>query len=436
MALFVQKYGGTSVGSIERIQRVADRIIHTIQQGHRVVVVVSAMAGETNRLTELALQITDTPSAREHDVLVTAGEQVSIALLSIALISRGYSAVSMLADQAGIKAAGHFGNARIESINTQVIEEHLQHNRIVIVAGFQGRDIEQNLISLGRGGTDTTAVAVAAALEADECQIFTDVDGVYTTDPRLVKCAQKLSEVTFEEMFELASCGAKVLHRRSVELAGKYHVPLRVLSSFSPTNSDIQQSGTLITSSVTRHTELDQRVSKQKVAMENKKITGITASENETMIAFDLPAVPQTEVFDLLSVLTEQDIELDMLSHEASFTHESTVAAIRFVIKTKDLPTALSLLQQYTEKNKLFSGQVMQVSDSVAKISVVGVGMRSHAGVITAVLKRLARQQIPVLLASATEIKVSVIIDKRYMELAVNALHEEFALNAEQSIKL
>lgn len=425
MALFVQKYGGTSVGSTELIQRVADRIIYTLQQGHRLVVVVSAMAGETNRLTELALQITDTPSAREHDVLVTAGEQVSIALLSIALISRGYSAVSMLADQAGIKTVGHFGKARIESINTDVIEEHLQHNRVVIVAGFQGRDIEQNLVSLGRGGTDTTAVAVAAAIQADECQIFTDVEGVYTTDPRIVTNAQLLEQVTFEEMFELASCGAKVLHRRSVELAGKYQVPLRVLSSFLATDVNIQSRGTLVGYENTTN----------EYNMEHKKVTGIASSQNETMIAFNLPAVPQEEVFDLLSVLTDQDIEVDMLKYDFDL-QQGNKTSLKFVINSSELTTALSLLQQYTEKNKLFSEQVMQVSDSVAKISVVGVGMRSHAGVVTAVLKRLARQEIPVLLASATEIKVSVIIDKRYMELAINALHEEFALSAEQSIKL
>lgn len=418
MALLVQKYGGTSVGSTERIQAVADRIIYTIQQGHQVVVVLSAMSGETNRLAGLASEITSTPAPRELDVLLSSGEQVSIALLSIALISRGFSAVSMLADQVGLKTTSRFGKARIESVNTDVVEEHLQHGRVIIVAGFQGRDIENNITTLGRGGTDTSAVAIAAALKADECQIFTDVDGIYTTDPRVVPNAKRLSHIYFDEMFELASLGAKVLQKRSVELAGKYQVKVRVLSSFIDIDTNLFEQGTLI--------NYENRQGKES-ELEQLVVTGIACSSDEAMIVFDSISVKDNEVAELLSIITDQGIEVDMLSQSPMVAEQKT--QIGFTVAKADFGLAMSLLRQYVEKNKNISFQSMQGLDSVAKISVVGVGIRSHAGTISKVLSVLSELKVPVLLASTTEIKVSVIIDKRYMELGAQALHDKFGLH-------
>lgn len=415
MALIVQKYGGTSVGSIERINAVADRVMHTVQQGHQVVVVVSAMAGETNRLLELCRQLEPRPSAREKDVLVTAGEQVTAALLSIALVARGYSALSFLADQLGLKTSSQFGKARIENIEAEQLREQVEHGRIVVVAGFQGRDCENNVTSLGRGGTDTSAVAIAAALNADECQIFTDVNGVYTTDPRIEKQARLLKTVSFDEMLELASLGAKVLQKRSVELAGKYRVPLRVLSSFIETKADLQSEGTLITY--------------EESELEGLLVTGIAASKDEAMIEMTLPVVSSFESAEILSELAEHDIEIDMLTQKTNVTGGGQQLALSFTVHGDDFDSTMSLIEQHFDNDKNLSKEIMQGQRSVAKISLVGVGLRSHAGVLSKVLSTLADEHIPVLLVSTSEIKISVLIDQRYMELGVRALHNAFGLN-------
>ncbi len=418
MALFVQKYGGTSVGSIERINAVADRIIHTVQQGHQVVVVVSAMSGETNRLINLAHQIAPdsaSSASRELDVLMSSGEQVSASLLSIALVSRGFSAISLLADQVGIRTTSAFGKARIVSIQADILREHLQHGRIVIAAGFQGRDEENNITTLGRGGTDTSAVAIAAAINADECQIFTDVEGVYTTDPRLEPNAKLLKTIAFEEMIELASLGAKVLQKRSVELAGRFNVKLRVLSSFIPFNKDTSDQGTLITY--------------EESELEELLISGIAATKDEAMISFSNVSVDFFSGADVLSLLSDKSIEVDMINQSLDSKRDNKEIDFAFTVGLDDFKATMSLLQQYIEKNENICSESMQGSETVAKISVVGIGMRTHAGVASKVLSTLAKEHIPVLLISTSEIKISVLIDQRYTELGVRALHNAFELH-------
>lgn len=415
MALLVHKYGGTSVGSIERINAVADRIIQTVQQGHQLVVVVSAMSGETNRLINLANQLDSSPSSRELDVLMTTGEQVTASLLSIALVSRGYSAISLIADQIGIKTSSHFGKARIQSVDAQILKEHLEHGRIVIAAGFQGRDEENNITTLGRGGTDTSAVAIAAAIGAEECLIFTDVEGVYTTDPRIEPKAKKLDTISFEEMIEFASLGAKVLQKRSVELAGKYKVKLRVLSSFLPLSEDLLEQGTLI--------------SYEDRKLEDFVISGISVSKDEAMISFYDVSVNNFNSAEILTELAEQNIEIDIVSQSAVNTGRGGVMDFTFTLSQRDYGPALAILRQYIEKNKNISIESMQGDESVAKISLVGIGMKSHAEVVSKVFSVLAAEHIPMLLVSTSEIKISVLIDQRYTELSVRALHNAFELH-------
>ncbi|KZN32621.1 aspartate kinase [Pseudoalteromonas luteoviolacea] len=402
MALIVKKFGGTSVGSIERIEAVADLVIRSKQQGHQVVVVLSAMSGETNRLVSLAKQIDDRPSARELDVLLTTGEQVSIALLAMAIIKRGHSAVSLLADQIAIRTDNMFGKARIEHIDVERLKQELEHNRITIIAGFQGRDSEGNLTTLGRGGTDTSAVEIAAAISADECQIYTDVDGVYTTDPRVEPRAQRMSQVTFEEMLELASLGAKVLQIRAVEAAGRHNMPLRVLSTFNP------DSGTLI--------------SYEEPEVTCKTVSGIAYQKDESLLIIrQVPEIPSS-LAKILTLLAEYDIEIDMISQ---INHQAGKIDYALTVHSSEYPQAFDVLT--TNRDDLQAASI-EGNAEVVKISAVGVGMKSHSGTAGVFFQALAAENIQALLVSTSEIKISVLVEERYLELAVRALHGAFGL--------
>lgn len=403
MALLVQKFGGTSVGSIERIEAVADLIVKSKQQGHRIVVVVSAMSGETNRLLGLAHQVDSRPNSREMDVLLSTGEQVSIALLAMAIIKRGHSAISLLADQAEIMTDNLFGKARVQHIHGNRLNQELEQGRIVILAGFQGRDIEGNITTLGRGGTDTSAVEVAAALGADECQIYTDVDGVYTTDPRVEPNAKRMDFVTFEEMLELASLGAKVLQIRSVEAAGRHNIPLRVLSSFKP------DQGTLI--------------SYEENPMTQKVVSGVAFNRDEALIEVCGLANTPHALASLLKVFAENNIEIDMIS-----TKNQKAENIDYAISVHQ--NDFSLVLELLEKEKaILCFDSVYGKEKVAKISVVGVGMKSHAGVASTLFSALADENIAVQLISTSEIKISVLVDEKYLELGVRALHSAFTLD-------
>ncbi|MDQ2044650.1 aspartate kinase [Pseudoalteromonas sp. 20-92] len=400
MALIVQKFGGTSVGSIERIEAVADLVVKTRQQGHQVVVVLSAMSGETNRLINLAKQIDTRPSNRELDVLISTGEQVSVSLLAMAIIKRGHSAVSLLADQVNIQTDNMFGKARIEDVAATRLKHELEHNRIAIIAGFQGRDVEGNITTLGRGGTDTSAVEIAAAIKADECQIYTDVDGVYTTDPRVEPNARRMSQVTFAEMLELASLGAKVLHIRSVEAAGKHNVPLRVLSSFNP------DEGTLI--------------SFEENDMPSKVVSGIAFNRDECLIKVQGVPTGTQYLSKILKLFAENGIEIDMINQ---VNHNFEKIDYAFTVHTNDYLQAIELL---TEQQVQLSVQSICGLTTVAKVSAVGMGMKSHSGVASLFFEALAQENINVVLVSTSEIKISVLIDEKYLELAVRALHKVF----------
>jgi len=400
VALIVQKFGGTSVGSIERIEAVADLVVKTRQQGHQVVVVLSAMSGETNRLINLAKQIDTRPSSRELDVLISTGEQVSVSLLAMAIIKRGHSAVSLLADQVNILTDNMFGKARIAEVAATRLKHELEHNRIAIIAGFQGRDVEGNITTLGRGGTDTSAVEIAAAIKADECQIYTDVDGVYTTDPRVEPNARRMSQVTFAEMLELASLGAKVLHIRSVEAAGRHNVPLRVLSSFNP------DEGTLI--------------SFEENDMPSKVVSGIAFNRDECLIKVDgMPSGTQY-LSKILKLFADNGIEIDMINQVNHIFEKIDYA---FTVHSNDYLQALELL---SEDQAQLSAQNISGLPTVAKVSAVGMGMKSHSGVASLFFDALAQENINVVLVSTSEIKISVLIDEKYLELAVRALHKAF----------
>jgi len=406
MALIVQKYGGTSVGTVDRIRNVAKKVGKYRDQGHDIVVVVSAMSGETNRLIALANEISEQPPARELDVLVTTGEQVTIALLSMALQKEGYDARSYTGAQVRILTDDSYGKARIQAIDADRIRADLQKGRIVVVAGFQGVDEDGNITTLGRGGSDTTGVALAAALKADECQIYTDVDGVYTTDPRVVPNARRLEQITFEEMLEMASLGSKVLQIRSVEFAGKYNVPLRVLSSFE------EGSGTLIT--------VDQEES-----MEQPVISGIAFNRDEAKIT--VRGVPDTPgaAYKILGPVGEANIEVDMIVQNVSADNTTDFT---FTVHKNELRKALDVLKDIA--NELGAREV-QGDASITKVSLVGVGMRSHAGVASKMFKLLAQESINIQMISTSEIKISVVIDEKYLELAVRALHTGFGLDKE-----
>lgn len=404
MALIVQKYGGTSVANPERIKAVAEKLAKFHQQGDQVVVVVSAMSGETNRLIALANEVASKPVEREMDVLVSTGEQVTIALLAMALQDRGLDARSYTGSQVKILTDTSYGKARIQEIDSQPIQRDLNEGRIVIVAGFQGVDADGNITTLGRGGSDTTAVALAAALKADECQIYTDVDGVYSTDPRVVEKARRLDRITFEEMLEMASLGSKILQIRSVEFAGKYNVPLRVLSSFE------DGPGTLIT--------VDDEVD-----MEQPVISGIAFARDEAKIT--LRGVPDTPgiASKILGPVGEADIEVDMIVQNVGL---DGLTDFTFTLHRNDLAKGTTVLERISQE---LGAREVITNDKIAKISLVGVGMRSHAGVASKMFSALAAEGINIEMISTSEIKISVVIAEKYLELAVRALHTAFDLD-------
>lgn len=402
MALIVQKYGGTSVGSVERIQEVAKKVIQYRKDGHDIVVVVSAMSGETNRLLALAKEINPDPRGRELDVLLSTGEQVTIALLSMTLEQMGMPAQSYTGSQVKILTDDAHNKARIMQIDDEKMRQDLNDGKVVVVAGFQGCDEQGNITTLGRGGSDTTAVALAAALKADECQIYTDVDGVYTTDPRVVPEARRLDHITFEEMLEMASLGAKVLQIRSVEFAGKYNVPLRVLSSFT------EGGGTLITS--------------EEPSMEQALISGIAFNRDEAKLTIlgvpDQPGV----AYKILGPIAKKNIEVDMIIQNTG--HDSTTD-FTFTVHRNDYQTALKLLKETSES---MGAREVTGDEHIAKISLVGVGMRSHAGIASTMFETLAQENINISMISTSEIKISVVVDEKYLELGVRALHKAFQL--------
>jgi aspartate kinase len=405
MALIVQKYGGTSVGSVERIENVAKKVIKTYQEGHQIIVVVSAMTGETNRLLGLAKAIHPEASLREQDVLISTGEQVTIALTSIAIEKLGVKAKSYTGSQVRIMTDSAFSKARIAHIETDSIINDLNNGYVVVVAGFQGVDEHGNITTLGRGGSDTTAVALAAALKADECQIYTDVDGVYTTDPRVVSRARRLDKITFEEMLEMASLGSKVLQIRSVEFAGKYSVPLRVLSSFE------EGAGTLIT------------VDDVEDQMEKPIISGIAFNRDEAKLTIrGVPDVPGV-AYKILGPIGENNIEIDMIVQNVS---SDGTTDFTFTVHRGEYRRAMSIL---VDVSKSLGAKEVVGDDGITKVSLVGVGMRSHAGVASKMFKVLAAEQINIQMISTSEIKISVVIDEKYLELAVRALHTAFDLD-------
>jgi len=407
MSLIVQKYGGTSVGSTERIEAVAERVKRWRDQGHQVVVVVSAMSGETNRLIGLAKAITESPSPRELDVLVSTGEQVTIALLAMSLEKIGIPARSYTGGQVHIRTDSAFSKARIQEIDDARVRYDLEHGLVVVVAGFQGVDEDGNITTLGRGGSDTTAVAMAAALRADECQIYTDVDGVYTTDPRVEPRARRLDRITFEEMLEMASLGSKVLQIRSVEFAGKYKVPLRVLSSFE------EGPGTLITL--------------EEEGMEDARISGIAFSRDEAKLTIrgvpDQPGV----AYRIVGPIGDANIEVDMIVQNIS--HDGTTD-FTFTVHRNEFRKALEILRSTAAT---LGAREVEGDDKIVKLSLVGVGMRSHAGIASAMFKALADERINIQMISTSEIKVSVVVDEKYLELGVRALHAAFGLDKDKN---
>jgi aspartate kinase len=406
MALYVLKFGGTSVGSTERIESVANKIIAFREQGHDIVVVVSAMSGETNRLLALAHALDSQPDPRETDVLLATGEQVTIALLSIALQKRGCKARSFTGGQVRILTDEAYTRARIREIDDKRIRQELAEGCVVVVAGFQGIDEEGNITTLGRGGSDTSAVALAAALKADECQIYTDVKGVYTTDPRVVEDARLLRSITFEEMLELASLGAKVLQIRSVEFAGKYKVPLRVLSSFE------DDPGTLI--SLEEENEMEAPI-----------ISGIAFTRDEAKIVVSgVPDVPGI-AYRVIGPVSDAGIEVDVIVQNVS---ADGTTDITFTVKRADCEQTRQIIGRIA---KDVNARDVAVDTKIAKISLVGVGMRSHAGIASKMFKALADESINIQIITTSEIKISVVIDEKYLELAVRSLHSAFGLAEE-----
>lgn len=404
MALIVQKYGGTSVANTERIANVAKRVMRFKAEGHDVVIVVSALGGETNRLIELAKEITETPDKREMDVLLSTGEQVTIALLAMTFKQAGQEAVSYTGNQVRITTDDTYGKARITSIDEDKILADLKQGKVVVVAGFQGVDQAGNITTLGRGGSDTTAVALAAALQAQECQIYTDVDGVYTTDPRIVSNARKLDKITFEEMLELASLGSKVLQIRSVEFAGKYKIPLRVLSSFED-----EGEGTLITV--------------EENDMEDAVIAGIAFSRDEAQIT--LTGVPDTPgvAYKILGPIADANIEVDMIVQNIG---DDGSTDFTFTVHRDEYNRATAIM---AETAKRLGAAAHSGDNTIVKVSLVGVGMRSHAGIASKMFEALGQEGVNIIMISTSEIKISVVIDEKYLELAVRTLHDTFELD-------
>ncbi|WP_150049574.1 MULTISPECIES: aspartate kinase [Methylomonas] len=409
MALYVFKFGGTSVGTVERIKAVAEKVKKAREAGDQIVVVVSAMSGETNRLVSLAKEMQVQPTDRELDVLLSTGEQVTIALLSMALHNLGCDARSYTGAQVRILTDSAYTKARIREIDEDNMRADLAAGRVVVVAGFQGVDEHNNITTLGRGGSDTTAVALAAALKADECHIYTDVDGVYTTDPRVVPKARRLERITFEEMLEMASLGSKVLQIRSVEFAGKYNVKLRVLSSF------IDGTGTLITY--------------EESEMEKALISGIAFNRDEAKLTLtgvsDLPGIASK----ILGPIAGENIEVDMIVQNVS-AHGAT--DFTFTVHRNDFAKAQNVLESL--RADLGTASQILGDDSIVKVSIVGVGMRSHAGIASTMFKVLADEGINIQMISTSEIKISVVIDEKYLELAVRALHKAFGLDNEPAV--
>jgi len=405
MALIVQKYGGTSMGTPERIKNVARRIAKWKAQGHELVVVVSAMSGETNRLIALAKEIQDYPDPRELDVMISTGEQVTIGLLAMALKEIGVPAKSYTGSQVKVLTDSSFNKARIQSIDDAALRADLAAGTVVIVAGFQGVDENSNITTLGRGGSDTSGVALAAALQADECQIYTDVDGVYTTDPRVVPEARRLKTITFEEMIEMASLGSKVLQIRSVEFAGKYKVRLRVLSSFEE-----EGEGTLITF------EEDEN-------MEKAVVAGIAFDRNEARI--NVKGVPDRQgiAYQILGPIADANIEVDMIIQNVG---DQGTTDFSFTVPRGEYQRTLGLLR---EMQPHVGAAKIDGDDKIAKVSIVGVGMRSHCGIASTMFRTLAEEGINIQMISTSEIKVSVLIDEKYLELAVRVLHKAFGLD-------
>ncbi len=402
MSLIVQKYGGTSVGKPERIQAVAERVKRSVAQGHSVIVVVSAMSGETDRLLGLARAIQNPPSARELDVVLSTGEQVTIGLMAMALEACGVPAVSYTGAQVKILTDTAHNKARIVDIDAAPVREDLAHGKVVVIAGFQGVDPNGNITTLGRGGSDTTAVAMAAALKADECQIYTDVDGVYTADPRIVPEARRLDRITYEEMLEMASLGAKVLQIRSVEFASKYQVSLRVLSSFE------DGPGTLITT--------------EENIMEAALISGVTLNRDEAKLTIlgvpDRPGIASA----ILGPIAAANIEVDMIVQN---TGADSSADFTFTVHRNDYDKAYGILQQSAQR---LQARSVSGDRKIVKISLVGVGMRSHAGIASRAFGALAAEGINIQMISTSEIKISVVVDEKYAELGVRTLHAEFGL--------
>jgi aspartate kinase len=407
MPLYVYKFGGTSVGSTERIKAVAEKVKTAHDAGNQIVVVLSAMSGETNRLIGLAKEMQQQPTERELDVLVSTGEQVTVALLSMALHDIGCAACSYTGGQVKILTDSSHTKARILSIDDQRMRSHLNQGKVVVVAGFQGVDEEGNITTLGRGGSDTTAVALAAALKADECHIYTDVDGVYTTDPRVEPKARRLDKITFEEMLEMASLGSKVLQIRSVEFAGKYNVPLRVLSSFT------EGAGTLITY--------------EESEMESALISGIAFNRDEAKLTIngvpDRPGIASK----ILSPIADANIEVDMIIQNIA---EDATTDFTFTVHRNDYQRAKAALELTCAE---LGAKKVTGDESLVKVSIVGVGMRSHAGIANTMFKALAGEGINIKMISTSEIKISVVVEEKYLELAVRTLHAAFKLDQANS---
>ena len=403
MSLHVHKYGGTSVGTTEKIQDVARKLVDEKNKtGHDLVVVVSAMSGETNRMTELARQVQKSPSVKQMDVLLSTGEQVTIALLCMALEELDQAAVSYTGNQVKIITDDAYGKARIEEIQTDKIRADLSAGKIVVVAGFQGVTKDGAITTLGRGGSDTTAVALAAALQAEECRIYTDVDGVYTTDPRVEPKARRLDKITFEEMLEMASLGSKILQIRSVEFAGKYNVPLRVLSTF------VEGEGTLITY--------------EDEEMEKALISGIAFNRDEAKVTLEgVPDMPGVAAA-ILKPVSEANIEIDMIVQNVA---EDKTTDFTFTVHRNDYQKTVQILQNICTQ---LGAKKVAGDDKIVKVSIVGVGMRSHAGIASQMFTALAEEGINIRMISTSEIKISVVVDEKYLELAVRTLHESFGL--------
>jgi aspartate kinase len=402
MALIVQKYGGTSVGNPEKIKAVAERVLGYSHQGHEMVVVLSAMSGETDRLIALANSVQEQPDTREMDVLLSTGEQVTVSLFAMAVKAAGYDAISFLGDQVKILTSSMHTKARIKNVDTDKVKAHLAQGKIVIVAGFQGVDENGDITTLGRGGSDTTAVALAAALKADQCEIFTDVEGVYTTDPNICPAARKIERISYDEMLELASLGAKVLDIRSVGLAKRYKVPLHVRSTF------VETEGTWVI--------------EEDKAMESMLVSGVTYNKNEARLTISrVPDKPGIAA-KIFMPISDSGIVIDMIIQN---TRAGDLTDMTFTVPRTDYKKALGILQEVAAD---IGAEEVSSADNIAKVSIVGVGMRNHSGIASTMFHVLANEGINIMMISTSEIKVSCVIEEKYTELAVRALHDAFAL--------